>query len=404
MIAFAAAVATSHRASDAAREAASRAYASLGGAPPKLVFAFASSSYDDLDDVPAALGGAIGPLPLVGGTAAGAVFDGRGVYTRGVLVGLLGGDGVRAWTATARIRSADMLDVVPAGARVLAEAHLAASAGFPDALCFAFAPGPRVDGEALVAAVRKGTGSRMQLAGGLTGDDRGSDRARAFAEGGARADRVVLAGVFTQTAIGVAARHGCQSTGPTRIVTRSDGPWLLELDGRPALEAWLADASVAGFQAPEDGRRMLGELADRHALGLDVPSHVEPLMRAPLALRENGGVLLAASIAEGTRARVMCASPDEMLEATKWAGRLAQERAGGRSAGALVLASARRLAALGDRFRDEPEAIGRAIDAPVAGVCVMGEIARAHREVDAFHNATAVVVAWPRSRKRPVGS
>lgn len=401
MIAFAAAVATSHCASESARQAASRARASLGGAPAALALVFASSSYDDLDEVPAALESEIGPVPLVGGTAAGAVFDSRGVYARGVLVGLLGGDGVKAWTATAPIRSADMLHVVPAGARVLAQAHAAASAGFPDALCFAFAPGLRVDGEALVAALRKGTGSRMQLAGALTGDDFASDRARVFAEGGARTDRIVLAGVFTRRPVGVAARHGCQTTGPTRIVTRSDGPWLLELDERPALEVWLADASAAGFQAHADGQRTLVELANRHALGLDVPSHVEPLMRTPLARRGDGAVLLGASIAEGTRANVMRASADDMLGATRWAGRVAQERCGGRSTGALVLASAHRLAALGDRFHEEPEAVGRAIDAPIAGACVLGEIARAHREVDAFHNTTAVVVAWPRTRKRP---
>lgn len=70
-------------------------------------------------------------------------------------------------------------------------------------------------------------------------------------------------------------------------------------------------------------------------------------------------------------------------------------RVGGRASGVLLLPCSGRLAALGDRFREEPEGVARTLEAPIAGACVFGEIARAHREVDAFHNTTAVVVAWP---------
>jgi hypothetical protein len=396
MIHFAAAVSTSYGAVDSAKEAAGRARASLGDATPALVVCFASPEYDDFAGIPAALEAELGCLPLAGGTSGGAVFDADGVAPRGVLVVLMGGDGVRATTATAPLRSADLFDVVPAGSRLLAEADRAASDGFEEALCLAFAPGVRVDGEAFVAAVRKGTGARMQLAGGLTGDDFTFDRTRVFADGEARDDRAVLAGVFTRSNAGVAARHGLRPVGPRRLVTRTDGPWLLELDGRRALDAWVTDVRALDGRPPAGGQDLLVYLANHYPLGVDVPSLIEPIVRAPMALREGGAVLLAAAMPEGTRVRTMRASAREMLEAGRGAAEVARARVGAATSGALVFACSGRLAALAGRFAEEPEGISRALEAPVAGVCVFGEIARAHREVDAFHNTTAVVVALPR--------
>ena len=254
MIAFAAALGFSPRAADAAGEAASRALVKLGGASPVLAVVFGSVSYDDLDSVPAAIEKELGGIALVGGTAGGAVFDEGVVSTRGVLVALLGGDPIRVTTATAAIASPELFDVVPAGARLLADADDAAKNGFEEPLCIAFAPASRVDGDAFVAAVRKGTGARMQLAGALTGDDCTFDRSRVFAEGGARDDRVVMAGVFTKRPVGIAARHGWRPAGPLRVVTSSDGAWLVRIDGRRAVDAWVGDVRAAGARPPAGGR------------------------------------------------------------------------------------------------------------------------------------------------------
>jgi len=393
VIAFATAVATCAGAAEAAREAARRAVESLGTAPA-LTMAF-TSSYDDVGDVPAALRCEVCAGPIVGGSVAGAIFAGGEVSEQGVLVCVLGGEGVRASTVEAPVGGSDSLEVVPAAAQVHDEADRAAAAGFGEALCLAFCPGVRVDGETFAAAIRKGTGARIQLAGALTGDDAGPTAPVIFAGDRVHTDRVVLSGIFTRTSAGVVARHGCRAVGPARVVTRSDGPWLMELDGLPALDVWLADARDAGFRPSSGGEPLHVQLAHRNALGLDVQSHVEPIVRAPVGLRHDGAVSLAAGIPEGTRVRVMQASPADMLDASAWAGRVARERAGGRCAGAVVFASESRRAALGDRFDEEASLIARAVEAPVAGACVRGELARAHREIDAFHNATAVVLAWP---------
>jgi hypothetical protein len=394
MIRFGVAMSTSSGAVDAAREAAALAGERLGDARVAMALVFASASYDDVAAVPRAVERELGGAPLLGGTAGGAVFDEHGVARRGVLVALVGGDDVRAIVTSAAASSPELLEAIPAAAGILAEADAAARVGFEEALCLAFAPGVRVDGDAFVAAVRKGTAARMQLAGGLTGDDFTTDRTRVFAEGAAHADRVVLAGLFTRTRLGIGARHGLQLVGPSRRVSATDGPWIVALDGRPAFDVWTEDARAAGGTPPADVHERKLYLANHFPLGMEVTSLPEPVVRVPMEVRADGAARVGV-VGEGARVQVMRAAVPGMLGASHAAADLARDRLGERAGGAFVFACSGRLAVLGERFGEEPRAVSRALRAPVAGVCVYGEIARAHREVDAFHNHTAVVVALP---------
>ncbi len=394
MFRFGAAISTSSGAAEAAREAAALARTRLGDTTVAMGLVFASASYDDVDAVPRAVEPELGGAPLVGGTSAGAVFDEHGVARRGVLVALIGGKDVRASAVSAPVSSAELLEAVPAAAGILAEADAAAREGFEEALCLAFAPGIRVDGDAFVAAVRKGTAARLQLSGGLTGDDFTFDRARVFADGCAHADRVVLGGLFTRPRVGIGTRHGLQPIGPARRVSGTDGPWVLALDGRPAVDVWTEDARASGGVPPADLEQRKVYFANHFPLGMEVATLSEPVVRIPMQFRDDGAVRVGI-LGEGARVRVMRTTVKDMLDASRSAAELARERLREPPAAALVFACAGRLAVLGERFGEEPRSIGRALRAPVAGACVFGEIARAHREVDAFHNHTAVVVALP---------
>lgn len=394
MVRFGAAISTSSGAAQAAREAAALARRRLGHSRIALALTFASASYEDLGEVPRAAAPELGGAPLLGGTSGGAVFDDQGVARRGVLVVLVGGDDVRATVASTGSSSAELLEAVPVASRILAEADAAARAGFEEALCLAFAPGVQVDGDALVAAVRKGTAARMQLAGGLTGDDFTFDRARVFAEGEAHPDRVVLAGLFTRARVGIGTRHGLQPVGPSRRASGTDGPWMLALDGRPAIEVWTEDVRAAGGLPPAELQARKAYIASHFPLGIEVPTLPEPVVRVPLQVREDGAVRVGV-LGEGARVRVMRATVPGMLDASGVAADLARERLDDRPCGGLAFACVGRLAVIGERFGEEPRSVARVLRAPIAGVCVYGEIARAHREVDAFHNQAAVVVALP---------
>jgi hypothetical protein len=403
MIAFGSGMSAASTATLAAREAAATALAMLGGCTPKLAIVFASPSYPDVENATVAVRSVIGDAQLIGGTSGGSVFADGAVARRGVSVVLLAGDGLEVESHTAQLGSATCMESVPAAAKVARAADLAARRGFNYFASLVFAPGMKVDGEALVAAVRKGAGARAQLAGALTGDDFAMDQPKVFFGDELRDDCVVITGLFTKKPVGIAGRHGWAAVGPARTVTRADGVHLLELDGRPALEVWLEDAVAAGATPPAARKELALYLSNHYVLGLADDSMPrialakdkrELVARAPMEIRADGAIQLSASIPDGTHVRVLHASADELLRASTEAATSAMERAGGRVAGALVLACSGRLASLGDAFPKESATILETLGAPIGGACVFGEIAKNVRDVDAFFNTTVVVVAF----------
>jgi hypothetical protein len=387
----------------AAREAAKTALAMMNGQTPKLAVVFASASYDDVESAALAVRGIVGDAQIIGGTAGGCVYANGAVASRGVSVVLIGGDGIEIEARTAQLDSSSFVAAVPTAEKVARSADRAARQGFSHFACLVFAPGISVDGEALVAAVRKGAGARAQLAGGLTGDDMTMDRARVFFGDELRNDCVVLTGLFTKAPIGIAARHGWTAIGPVREVTRADGVFLYELDGRPALEVWLEDAVRAGATPPTDPKQLALYLANHFELGIADASQSriavaddtrELIARAPFLIRADGAIQLSGSISDGSHVRVMHATREDLLRASDDAATSAKARAGTRIAGALVLGCTARLIVLGEAFGQEPAGIKKRLEAPVGGACVFGEIARNVRDTDAFFNTTTVVIAF----------
>jgi hypothetical protein len=313
---------------------------------------------------------------------------------------VLGGEDMEAKVVTARLRTPSLHELVPAARTVAIAADAAASRGLGEFTCLVFAPGAAADGEALVAAVRKGVGPRVQLAGGLTGgltgDEPGWDRTRVFADGEVRGDCAVLIGLFTRRPLGVAARHGFRAIGATRRVTRSDGQWLVELDGRPARDVWLEDVRASGAQVPAGSPREVAIfLANHYEIGVLDAARTEELVRCPLDIRADGAVLLAGSVGEGKRARVMSAPREDIFAASIEAAHVAAKMAGGEISGALVLPCTSRMITFGENFSREIAAIAGALGASTGGACVAGEIARARRDADSFHNSTTVILAFP---------
>jgi hypothetical protein len=397
MLKFGSGLSTASSAASAARAAAIQAQTALGDGTPKIAILFASKSYSDLADAPAAVREVLGPLPIVGGTSGACLLGPESIATHGVSLVVLGGDDIEVALASADLRSPELVDVVPAASQIARAADDAAKAGLMHYACLVFAPGIHVDGDALVAAVRKGAGARAQLAGCLTGDDLTRQEPEVFVADELRHDRVVLAGLFTRKHVGIAARHGWTAIGPSHTVTRANGPVLVELDRRPARDVWLEDIRRDGGVPPTNERELAVYLANYYELGLVVGNGHggdELVARAPWVIGPDGSITLSASIGEGQKVHVVHASRKDLLRASTDAAAAAVMRAGSQVAGALVLACTGRIAALGEEFADEPERIRRRLAAPIGGACVYGEIARNERDVDAFHNTTAVIVAF----------
>ena len=130
MIAFGSATSDAPSGVDAAKDAASRARLALRGVLPALAVVSVSAAYDDLDEIPRVLAAQLGnDVPIVGGTAAGAVIGTGKVASRGVSVVLVGGAGIAVATVSTAIASRDLVELVPAAQELAHSAEAAARAG-----------------------------------------------------------------------------------------------------------------------------------------------------------------------------------------------------------------------------------------------------------------------------------
>jgi hypothetical protein len=164
---------------------------------------------------------------------------------------------------------------------------------------------------------------------------------------------VVAAGLYGDSvAVGHGSKGGWDNFGPERLVTRSQGNILFELDGRPALQLY---------------KEYLGELADGlPATGLLFPlalrsdaEEEKSLVRTILAVDEAAQSLtFAGDVPQGSLARLMRANFDRLIDGASEAGALAAKSAVAHDGDVLAIAIScvgRRLV-LGQRAEEEIEA------------------------------------------------
>ncbi|HTE55493.1 MAG TPA: FIST N-terminal domain-containing protein [Kofleriaceae bacterium] len=145
---------------------------------------------------------------------------------------------------------------------------------------------------------------------------------RAFS-GGAVA--VALDGTFGME---TAVCHGTSPVGIEMIVTRADGPMILELDGRPALEVWQ-EMTSAGQP----------DLENTAALAVGIPADDDGLYLVRAAFGTDaalGGVLLQASLPTGTPVMLHHRTIEGVLGGTTAMARDLSARLGGRKVRAVL--------------------------------------------------------------------
>jgi len=245
----------------------------------------------------------------------------------------------------------------------------------------------------IVAGAYAVAGGKIPLAGGAAG---GTRRAR-FAHGVALSDGVVAVAIGSSAPIAVGIAHGCVPCGAPSIVTRSDGPNVIQLDGRPAEEVYLEKLGVDGFELDDDEFEMIAmvhPLAEPEISTTVRPRYVRG--RAP------GGVLVCATSIERNAAVAVCEqTPNTIIHSALAAVEDALSKLDKPAEAALVFDCAARSAwfrgpveaAVAQRERD---ALAAAFGEPapsLAGVYTRGEIGRT-RGAKGDRNHSVVVAAF----------
>ena len=239
-----------------------------------------------------------------------------------------------------------------------------------------------------VAGAYAAAGPSVPLVGGGAG---GGEPAQILGRT-AHSDAVVVVAIGSEQQAGVGQAHGCRFRGAPAIATRTDGRFLFELDGRPAVEVYLERHGLAGADL---GREEFEALAVTHPLA-QPELNGSSRLRHVLGRGPEGGLECSTHIPANAAIDFTQQSPEDIVDSSGRAVRNALERAAGPPRAALIFDCAGRKRAVADSLKHEARGITAAFGGeppPLAGLYSHGEVFRL-RGAKGDRNHAIVVAAF----------
>lgn len=357
--------------------------------PRTLVLAFGAWSLRDTEEPFADLRRAF-PRSVLGGCSTAGEIAGSHVHDASVSVAITAFE--RTTLRAVHTCSAGIADSSGAGQR-LAEALIADEEGQHLAAVFILSHGVNVNGTDLVHGLAAHLPPSVHITGGLAGDDAKFENTWVLVDGAPVSGVVSAVGLYGESLeVGVGVNGGWHDFGPERLITRSEGAVLYELDGRPALD--LYKEYLGDFAADLPGSGLLFPLSITRR-GTTAP----PLVRTLLGIDESTRALIfAGDVPQGAVARLMRTTNEQLVQAASAAVDQASDGLGGAGPALVVSVSCvgRRLL-LGERTDEETEAVleGVPLGSAHIGFYSNGEIASAAVGAPSeLHNQTITVTAY----------
>lgn len=390
-MAFTVGVGTSRRleGKSAIDEAISQATASLQGLDPSLILLFCSSTaYKQqllLDNLKIHFPKSV----ITGCSTSGEISSVAGAQDRSLVLMAIHSDTVKFVPG---IASGNKTNSRRAGQEWAKNIALKANRLIPQ-LSLVFADGLGGNHEDITRGIRDMWGTSHTSIGAAAGDDFSFRETFVYSDNQAFSGSISGAALVGPVNYGVGARHGWVSIGNSRIVTKSEGNILYELDNQPAVDIYedqLGQTNMASVNSASFARQTI-----TYPLGVSTDTD-EYFIRDPLDVNAQGALTLTADIPVGSRVFLMIGSREEAIAAAKDAATAAMNALQGKKPkAALVFSDVARKKLFSIRRQDEIEAIQSVIgsDVPLAGFYSYGEYAPRGSTISPclFHNETAVI-------------
>ena len=175
--------------------------------------------------------------------------------------------------------------------------------------------GLAVNGSELVDGLRSGLPADVALTGGLSADGARFAETLVVADGPAASGQVAALGLYgDHLRIGYGSLGGWDPFGPERVITRSHGNKLYELDGRSALDLYTTYLGEHAAGLPATGLLFpLSLRSDDNARGV-----VRSVLRVNA---EERSMTFAGDMPEGSYARLMRANFERLIDGATGAAR-----------------------------------------------------------------------------------
>lgn len=287
--------------------------------------------------------------------------------------------------AHTRLRSSAVEVGLEAGASARAGREIAMSLMADDLKSvLVISDGIRVNGAELVRGMNDVFTPSVVVTGGLAGDGDRFQRTWVIAQGRPASNQISAVGFYgDRIHVAHGSKGGWDPFGPERVVTRSNGNVVYEIDGRPALalyKEYLGDRA-AGLPAT----------ALLFPLGL-LEKDAPPLVRTILAIDEDKqSMTFAGDVPQGHRVQLMRGVFGRLVDGAADAGReTASAVREGAPGLAIAISCVGRRLVLGQRAEDEVEVAREALPpgAHLVGFYSYGEISPSGFGPCSLHNQT----------------
>jgi hypothetical protein len=349
-----------------------------------VVILFASAEYD-IDELFLAAADEAAPAQVVGCTSTGG-FTHETLVPRGCVGALLPGD--ESSYGVCHIER-DEDDIVDSARYAAQAARDRAGDRHPHSVLLLLADGLTPDQREIARGVYEVTTAVIPFVGGVAADDLQWKRTYTFGDGRVLTNGILAVWINSAHPMGVSVDHGWRPVGKPMLVTRADGTVVHELDGTPALDAYLAEQGD-GLDPTEDDFF----LKIMHSpVGCPSSRGRYDVRQLHAFLPEGGGINLNIGIAEQSILQVMSSDDDELIDGARRAAQEAVQALSEPPRLLLVFSCCSRIPLLGERVGDEVAAICSGLEGvAVCGFYTFGEFARTTGS-SGVHNSSVAILA-----------
>ena len=253
---------------------------------------------------------------------------------------------------------------------------------------FVVSEGSFINGSKLTEGMRSCKGANVLITGALCGDGTRFEKTVASYNESPKEGELVAIGFYGDTLEVTFSIHGGWTPfGPERIVTKSDGNTLHELDGQPALDLYKKYLGKKAKDLP--GAALL------YPLNVTSKDENQSIVRSILNINEDeNAVILAGDIPEHSKVQLMMTNVDHIANASERAARQALEPRKNKPEVAFLVSCIGRKLVLDQRVEEEIEEVREVLgdDVILSGFYSYGEIAPFHGEVSCrLHNQTMTI-------------
>lgn len=251
-----------------------------------------------------------------------------------------------------------------------------------------FSDGLNINGADLVKGLHHKMANNVSITGGLAGD--GSNFEKTFVVSGntVASNKIVALGLYGEDLkVGFGSKAGWDSFGIERLVTRSRGNVLYELDGCPALKLYKGFLGEKAKELPSSGLLFPLSMRDKE--------NKVPVIRTILSIdEEEQSVTFAGNIPEGSYVRLMKANVNRLINGAEQSAQIGKSEVDGKNHLAFLISCVGRRLVLKQLVEEEVEAVTDVLGEGVftAGFYSYGEIAPFDRFTPCtLHNQTMTV-------------